>query len=192
MVVFVYSIQDHADESQEQEIINFLETLIKICYTYDLSQDIKYKIFDINVRILNNRPLTSNIEEINDNFFIERRRLRNGFVMLYHYLIEDNWPSSKVYPNLNVERIVRSNDNAAHSSWPQDSFIEDIENMANFSIIDFPKTYKSLMDRSHAYNSSSLTSVSKILGHKTYYAYDDFINRKENMKTTLSVFLTSI
>ena len=189
MVVFVYTILDSGNKFEEQEVINFLEDLIRICYTYDLSQDIKYKVFDINARIMNKRPLPLSTINISDDFFEERRRYRNGFVMLYHYLVEDKWKDSEIGSFLKVERIVRQNDSSAHSDWPADTIGQDIENMANFSIIDFPKSYKSLFERSLLYNSSTLDSVSSILKGKTYYSYTDFNERKNNMQKTLSKFL---
>ena len=189
MVVFVYTILDSGNKFEEQEVINFLEDLIRICYTYDLSQDIKYKVFDINARIMNKRPLPLSTINVSDDFFEERRRYRNGFVMLYHYLVEDKWKDSEIGSFLKVERIVRQNDFSAHSDWPADTIGQDIENMANFSIIDFPKSYKSLFERSLLYNSSTLDSVSIILKGKTYYSYTDFNERKNNMQKTLSKFL---
>ena len=189
MVVFVYTILDSGNKFEEQEVINFLEDLIRICYTYDLSQDIKYKVFDINARIMNKRPLPLSTINVSDDFFEERRRYRNGFVMLYHYLVEDKWKDSEIGSFLKVERIVRQNDFSAHSDWPADTIGQDIENMANFSIIDFPKSYKSLFERSLLYNSSTLDSVSSILKGKTYYSYTDFNERKNNMQKTLSKFL---
>lgn len=189
MVVFMYTILDSGNKFEEQEVINFLEDLIRICYTYDLSQDIKYKVFDINARIMNKRPLPLSTINVSDDFFEERRRYRNGFVMLYHYLVEDKWKDSEIGSFLKVERIVRQNDFSAHSDWPADTIGQDIENMANFSIIDFPKSYKSLFERSLLYNSSTLDSVSSILKGKTYYSYTDFNERKNNMQKTLSKFL---
>lgn len=189
MVVFVYTILDSGNKFEEQEVINFLEDLIRICYTYDLSQDIKYKVFDINARIMNKRPLPLSTINVSDDFFEERRRYRNGFVMLYHYLVEDKWKDSEIGSFLKVERIVRQNDSSAHSDWPADTIGQDIENMANFSIIDFPKSYKSLFERSLLYNSSTIDSVSSILKGKTYYSYTDFNERKNNMQKTLSKFL---
>ena len=189
MVVFMYTILDSGNKFEEQEVINFLEDLIRICYTYDLSQDIKYKVFDINARIMNKRPLPLSTINVSDDFFEERRRYRNGFVMLYHYLVEDKWKDSEIGSFLKVERIVRQNDFSAHSDWPADTIGQDIENMANFSIIDFPKSYKSLFERSLLYNSSTLDSVSIILKGKTYYSYTDFNERKNNMQKTLSKFL---
>lgn len=189
MVVFMYTILDSGNKFEEQEVINFLEDLIRICYTYDLSQDIKYKVFDINARIMNKRPLPLSTINVSDDFFEERRRYRNGFVMLYHYLVEDKWKDSEIGSFLKVERIVRQNDFSAHSDWPANTIGQDIENMANFSIIDFPKSYKSLFERSLLYNSSTLDSVSSILKGKTYYSYTDFNERKNNMQKTLSKFL---
>lgn len=189
MVVFVYTILESGSKLEEQETINFLENLIRICYTYDLSQDIKYKVFDINARIMNKRSLPLSTVNISDDFFEERRRYRNGLVMLYHYLVEDNWETAEIDSLLKVERIVRQNDSLAHSDWPDKTLDQDIENMANFSIIDFPKSYKSLHERSLLYNSSTLDSVSSILKGKTYYSYTDFNERKNNMQTTLSKFL---
>ena len=189
MVVFMYTILDSGNKFEEQEVINFLEDLIRICYTYDLSQDIKYKVFDINARIMNKRPLPLSTINVSNDFFEERRRYRNGFVMLYHYLVEDKWKDSEIGSFLKVERIVRQNDFSAHSDWPADTIGQDIENMANFSIIDFPKSYKSLFERSLLYNSSTLDSVSSILKGKTYYSYTDFNERKNNMQKTLSKFL---
>ena len=189
MVIFVYTILESGNKLEEQEVIDFLENLIRICYTYDLSQDIKYKVFDINARVMNKRPLPLSTTNFSDDFFEERRRYRNGFVMLYHYLVEDNLNATEIDSFLKVERIVRQNDSSAHSDWPVDTMGQDIENMANFSIIDFPKSYKSLFERSILYNSSTLNSVSSILRGKTYYSYTDFNNRKNNMQTVLSKFL---
>ena len=192
MVVFVYSIMDLEDSMQEEKTLIFLETLIKICYTYDLSQDIKYKVFDINARIMNQRPITFQGEEISEDFFNDRRRLRNGLVMLYHYLIEENWDKANAITITKVERIVRQNDTLSHSDWPEDKLADDLENMANFSIIDFPKTYKLLSERSYAYNSSQLNSVSSILNGKSNYSYSDFLTRKKNMQNILSQFFNSL
>ena len=139
MVIFVYTILESGNKLEEQEVIDFLENLIRICYTYDLSQDIKYKVFDINARVMNKRPLPLSTTNFSDDFFEERRRYRNGFVMLYHYLVEDNLNTTEIDSFLKVERIVRQNDSSAHSDWPVDTMGQDIENMANFSIIDFPK-----------------------------------------------------
>ena len=189
MVIFVYTILESGNKLEEQEVIDFLENLIRICYTYDLSQDIKYKVFDINARVMNKRPLPLSTTNFSDDFFEERRRYRNGFVMLYHYLVEDNLNTTEIDSFLKVERIVRQHDSSAHSDWPVDTMGQDIENMANFSIIDFPKSYKSLFERSILYNSSTLNSVSSILRGKTYYSYTDFNNRKNNMQTVLSKFL---
>jgi uncharacterized protein with ParB-like and HNH nuclease domain len=189
MVIFVYTILESGNKLEEQEVIDFLENLIRICYTYDLSQDIKYKVFDINARVMNKRPLPLSTTNFSDDFFEERRRYRNGFVMLYHYLVEDNLNTTEIDSFLKVERIVRQNDLSAHSDWPADTIGQDIENMANFSIIDFPKSYKSLSERSFSYNSSTLASVSSILKNKRYYSYTDFNERKNNMQKTLSKFL---
>ena len=189
VVVFIYDIIKSGKNLDEQKIVIFLETLIKICYTYDLSQDIKYKVFDINAKIMNKRPLILQSCDITDDFFDERRRLRNGLVILYHYLIEEKLDDSNIKSVIKVERIVRQNDTAAHPDWPEETIDKDIESMANFSIIDFPKSYKSLQERSYAYNSSSLISVSKILMGKTYYSYKDFIARKNDMQNVLSKFL---
>ena len=190
MVVYIYSIMESNNKLEEKGVVRFLEILIKICYTYDLSQDIKYKIFDINARVMNNRPLVYQASGITEEFFDERRRLRNGLVMLYHYLIENNWKKFPIDSLVRVERIVRQNDTIAHPDWPKDNIDKEIESMANFSIIDFSKSYKSLQERSHAYNSSSLTSVSGILKGKTYYSYNDFTYRKNDMQTVLTKFLT--
>lgn len=193
LVVFIYKMNVSDDKSQEQRIILFLENLIKICYAHDPAQDIKYRIFDLNARIMNDRAFTFCIDiDIEDNFFEDRRRLRNGFVMLYHYLIEKNWESSKLSHTINVERIVRPNDIAAHPNWPNETLAYDTENIANFTIIDFPKTYKLLSDRSKLYNSSSYSSIANILQGKTYYSYDAFIYRKENMYNILSIFFKSL
>lgn len=192
MVVFVYSILDLEDSMLEEKTLIFLETLIKICYTYDLSQDIKFKVFDINARIMNQRPITFQGEEISEDFFNDRRRLRNGLVMLYHYLVEENWDKANAITITKVERIVRQNDTLSHSDWPEDKLTDDIENMANFSIIDFPKTYKLLSERSCAYNSSHLNSVSSILNGKSNYSYSDFLTRKKNMQNILSQFFNSL
>ena len=105
---------------------------------------------------MNQRPITFQGEEISEDFFNDRRRLRNGLVMLYHYLVEENWDKANAITITKVERIVRQNDTLSHSDWPEDKLTDDIENMANFSIIDFPKTYKLLSERSCAYNSSHL------------------------------------
>ena len=191
MVVFVYSTLESDDSQQEQKVVDFLEFLVKICYAHDPAQDIKYKIFDINVKIMNKRQMILQNGELSDDFFDERRRLRNGFVMLYHYLTEDNWNSLKITFTLNVERIVRQSDTTAHWDWPNETIKYDIEDMANFSIIDFPKTYKSLSERSLLYNSSSLNSVAKILRGKTYYSYNDFLYRKKDMREILSSFFKS-
>lgn len=191
MVVFVYSTLESDDSQQEQKVVDFLEFLVKICYAHDPAQDIKYKIFDINVKIMNKRQMILQNGELSDVFFDERRRLRNGFVMLYHYLTEDNWNSLKITFPLNVERIVRQSDTTAHWDWPNETIKYDIEDMANFSIIDFPKTYKSLSERSLLYNSSSLNSVAKILRGKTYYSYNDFLYRKKDMREILSSFFKS-
>lgn len=191
MVVFVYSTLESDDSQQEQKVVDFLEFLVKICYAHDPAQDIKYKIFDINVKIMNKRQMILQNGELSDDFFDERRRLRNGFVMLYHYLTEDNWNSLKITFPLNVERIVRQSDTTAHWDWPNETIKYDIEDMANFSIIDFPKTYKSLSERSLLYNSSSLNSVAKILRGKTYYSYNDFLYRKKDMREILSSFFKS-
>lgn len=191
MVVFVYSTLESDDSQQEQKVVDFLEFLVKICYAHDPAQDIKYKIFDINVKIMNKRQMILQNGELSDDFFDERRRLRNGFVMLYHYLTEDNWNSLKITLPLNVERIVRQSDTTAHWDWPNETIKYDIEDMANFSIIDFPKTYKSLSERSLLYNSSSLNSVAKILRGKTYYSYNDFLYRKKDMREILSSFFKS-
>lgn len=191
MVVFVYSTLESDDSQQEQKVVDFLEFLVKICYAHDPAQDIKYKIFDINVKIMNKRQMILQNGELSDDFFDERRRLRNGFVMLYHYLTEDNWNSLKITFPLNVERIVRQSDTTTHWDWPNETIKYDIEDMANFSIIDFPKTYKSLSERSLLYNSSSLNSVAKILRGKTYYSYNDFLYRKKDMREILSSFFKS-
>ena len=191
MVVFVYSTLESDDSQQEQKVVDFLEFLVKICCAHDPAQDIKYKIFDINVKIMNKRQMILQNGELSDDFFDERRRLRNGFVMLYHYLTEDNWNSLKITFPLNVERIVRQSDTTAHWDWPNETIKYDIEDMANFSIIDFPKTYKSLSERSLLYNSSSLNSVAKILRGKTYYSYNDFLYRKKDMREILSSFFKS-
>lgn len=189
LVVFVYAALESGNELTRQDMIRFLERLIRICYTHDLSQDIKYKVFDINARVMNNRSLILPTNIMYDTFFEERHHLRNGFVILYHYLIEDNWGNCKIDSVIKVERIVRQNDTISHTDWPNKSFNQDIEDMANFSIIDFPKTYKSLLERSDEYNSSNLNSVSMILKGKTYYSYSDFLNRKYDMEITLSNFL---
>ena len=191
MVVFVYSTLESDDSQQEQKVVDFLEFLVKICYAHDPAQDIKYKIFDINVKIMNKRQMILQNGELSDHFFDARRRLTNTFVMLYHYLTEDNWNSLKITFPLNVERIVRQSDTTAHWDWPNETIKYDIEDMANFSIIDFPKTYKSLSERSLLYNSSSLNSVAKILRGKTYYSYNDFLYRKKDMREILSSFLKS-
>ena len=191
MVVFVYSTLESDDSQQEQKVVDFLEFLVKICYAHDPAQDIKYKIFDINVKIMNKRQMILQNGELSDDFFDERRRLRNGFVMLYHYLTEDNWNSLKITFPLNVERIVRQSDTTAHWDCPNETIKYDIEDMANFFIIDFPKTYKSLSERSLLYNSSSLNSVAKILRGKTYYSYNDFLHRKKDMREILSSFFKS-
>ena len=138
---------------------------------------------------MNKRPLPLSTINVSDDFYEERRRYRNGFVMLYHYLVEDNWKDSKIESFLKVERIVRQNDTLAHSDWPNNTLGKDIEDMANFSIIDFPKSYKSLFERSSLYNLSNLNSVSSILKGKTHYSYADFSDRKNNMQTTLSKYL---
>ena len=190
MVVFVYKTMGQDTKQQECDIINFLEQLVKICYSHDPAQDIKYVIFDLNARIMNDSTISFRTIDITEAFFNERKRLRNGFVLLYHYLKEENWDYNKS-GNIAVERIARQNDNMSHSDWPQDSIAVDIEDMANFSIIDFPKTYKSLSERSQSFNSSSLSSVSNILGGKNSYSYKDFLSRKKDMQQTLADFLCS-
>ncbi|MEY8685644.1 DUF262 domain-containing protein [Bacteroides sp. AN502(2024)] len=191
MVAFVYSIKGQDDLQQENEILHFLELLIKICYSHDPAQDIKYVIFDLNVRIMNNKAIQLKPINVSDDFFNERRRLRSGFVMLYHYLKENDWTKNKLSGSLNIERIAKQNDMPSHIDWPTNTLSDDLESMANFSIIDFPKTYKSLLERSSSFNSSSLSSVACILGGKNYYSYADFLSRKEDMQATISAFLSS-
>lgn len=188
MVTYVYKVRKHEAKQQEREIIDFLERLIKICYSHDPAQDIKYVIFDLNARIMNGNKILLPMTEVSEDFFNDRKRLRNGFVLLYHYLKEENWDHIKL-GNIEVERIARQNDTMSHLDWPQDSMSYDIENMANFSIVDFPKTYKSLLERSRLFNSSALSSISNILGGKSNYSYKDFLARKKDMQLTLSSFL---
>lgn len=97
---------------------------------------------------------------------------------------------SHIDSSIRVSRIVFANDTKGHQDWPKETIDKDIESIANFSIINFPKSDKSLQERSSIYNSSCLTSVSTILNGKTYYSYRDFLIRQDNMKTSLVKFLT--
>ena len=191
LVIYIYTNIKKSGELDEKELIKFLEILIKICYAHDTSLDIKYIIFDLNDKIIHQQTIMFQQKEIETDFFIERRRLRTGYVMLYHYLSEEENCWDKFGKEFIVERIVRQNDTTAHINWPSDKFPIDVEDMANFSLIDFPKTYKLLSERSLQYNLSSLKSIKCILNNKNYYAYDDFIKRKNDMEDKLSKFLTS-
>lgn len=71
MVVFVYSTLESDDSQQEQKVVDFLEFLVKICYAHDPAQDIKYKIFDINVKIMNKRQMILQNGELSDDFLMK-------------------------------------------------------------------------------------------------------------------------
>lgn len=189
LVVFVYTNRLEDEFILRNKSIKFLESLIRECYILPLTSDIKYKVFEINSAIVNKRNWEVKYTEISDIFYEERRRMRNGFVMLYHYLIEDNIESQQMRTEFEVERIVSKKDKPAMIDWPKDTQEEDLESIANFSIIDFPKNYKPLNERSKNYNSSSLNSIKNILKGENIYSYCCFKERENIMKNILTKFL---
>ena len=192
LVVFVYTYLDVNEEILRKKFLVFMEALVKTCYKLPSTADIKYKVFEINSAIIYNREWEINEVEIPDNFFEERRRMRNGLVMLYHYLKESDLDSSQqLRTEFEVERIVSRKDVSSLQDWPKETLDEDLENMANFSIIDFPKSYRPIVERSNNYNSSALSSVQGILKGGNRYSYSSFKDRESIMKQTLIKYLFS-
>lgn len=190
LVVFVYSHLNEDEEVLRKKCIGFIEALVKTCYKIPASTDIKYKVFEINSAIIHNRDWEMVENDLPKNFFEERQRMRSGLVMLYHYISERSLnDSQQMRTEFDVERIVSKKDAVSLEDWPKDRLEEDLENMANFSIIDFPRSYKPLTERSDRYNSSGLPSVRSILDGKDKYAYSRFKEREFSMKQTLTSYL---
>lgn len=190
LVVFLYQFRHLDDETKERQAIAFLESLILDCYRFDPSNDIKYRIFEINFMITSGLDWQINISTLPESFFEDRKRLRTGMVLLYHYLTEKNLSSEYMRTEFKVERIVQPKDSPYldQNDWPKDSREKDMQDMANYTITDFPKSNKILIDRSSSFNSSRLTSVSEILNGNDFYEYRDFIFRKDKMRKVLSEF----
>lgn len=190
LVVFVYTHLNDREDALRKEFLVFIEDLVKTCYKLPATTDIKYKVFEINSAIIYNREWRIKVADIPENFFEERRRMRNGLVMLYHYLKEGDLDfSQQLRTEFEVERIVSRKDISSLLDWPKENLDDDLENMANFSIIDFPKSYRPIVDRSSNYNSSALSSVQGILKGGKTYPYSSFKERESMMKETLTNYL---
>lgn len=195
LVVYVYAHIGDDEESLRGKCLGFIESLVKTCYKLPTNADIKYKVFEINSAVVHQREWEAKEKDVSENFFEERRRMRSGLVMLYHYISENLVSetnlndSQQMRTEFDVERIVSKKDAASLEDWPKDSLEQDLESLANFSIIDFPRSYRPFAERSDRYNSSGLTSVRSILKGADSYPYSRFKEREATMRQALITYL---
>lgn len=187
MVVFVNNVSKNIPDDFNNRVENFLIELIGVCYSFNMSFELKYRIFDINAAIMNGRDWFVKQESLPEDFFNERNSLRNGLVLLYHFLKYDGYSlgNRTEFP---LYRIASASDKNAIYDWPKDNLKVYLKSMANYSIVDFPITNNSLEEKAWDYNNSSLSSVSGLLNGKSYYSFADFKQRENDMIRVLTNF----
>jgi len=168
---------------QEEKLKNFLRTIVKYYYYRGATIQVKYETYRINKLVANHVEIKPyDCSDISEDYFNHLGLLRNGYVLLAHYLMFPNKYESNIY----FDKIIYRRDFEVLSpEWHSMAFDEINNNIANFVVLDVPKRSLAFKAKKQYYSKSNLQDVHDIFGTSKFLSLDSFLKREKTLKSIL-------
>lgn len=184
LITYVYKniadINDHKDKLQE-----FIEKLVRFCYISGSTTTIKYEIYSIIAKVMNDEyipdyytdPADLNLQPLIKN----PRRLKNGLTLLAFYL--EN-PKQTALLDINVDRIIKSCD---IDYCRENKLAASLNELTNYMVTDIPKRTLPYDNRYALLNISAIPGIRGFLP-RCRPGEEFFNNRREHIMAVLTEF----
>lgn len=188
VVVYLYHYNTESVE-ERKSFITFLQSLVRFCLYSGATTSVKFGIYNIIKTISFQDTIdTYRIDSISTDNFNHLGRLKNAFALLAYHL-ETNDPIPDKY---SIDKIVNLRDEyLLGDDWQYNNINDICNSIGNLVVLDIPKRYNSIREKSKYYKTSSNMYVLKtILGNE--FTFENWRSRNKHMKGVLLDFFKSI
>lgn len=168
----------------EVELILFLKALTRYVYYQGSTTTVKFEIYNIIKQVSQKNSIDSYYKtDISIEYFNSFGRLKKGFALLAHYLIEP-----KAIPSYSIDKLIDPKDFVSiKSQWMINDDYSNIDNLGNMIILDIPKKIQAWDKKMEYYRRSNIESLKDIL-RDGMLSYDQFCERDTHLKNILCDF----
>lgn len=188
LVAYFFKNVDTEEQLQDDEVlltqtIQFLTALVRFVYYAGATRTIKWEVYRIIKDIflgIDIKPYYN--KETNTEEFDYLGRLKYSYALLAFYLQEKH-----ALNNYTVDKILSPKDQYyLAKDWDGNKLDEQLNDLANFVVLDIPRRYYALPKKLSYYKTSRIKKVKKI-GQENY-SYRKFKERSKQLKSVLVDF----
>ncbi len=172
-------------EENQDEIITFLQKIIRFCYSCGATRSVKFEIYNIIKNIFFDIEVPEYRGMIQDtSTFPYLGMLKNGFALLAYYLENPNG----ALLSYNVDRLIKDSDKKFLSGWDDVELDVAMTRLANYVVLDIPVKRIPITRKYVYYSTSKLKNVRQVLIDDNGISQADFSTRDERLTTSLLRF----
>jgi len=183
LLVYLY----HNGLKSTKELEAFSRDLVKFAYGAGRHIDtMKRMMFDIAVKIMNNKELVFNFKSEKESLYSYSGSLRKGLQLLALYL---NPNQKAIDSSYNTDKIINSKDKKVLSAtWSNEIFEDYKDSLGNVLITDVPKRNIILSNRIKDYKNSSMYEIQDLIQDLDDWTYAKYEKREKELRTRLNNF----
>lgn len=170
-------------KEENKKFVAFLKSLVRYIYYQGSTTTIKFEIYNIIKQVSQKININSYSKpDVSADFFSSLGRIKKGYALLAHYLLE---PCA--IPSYTIDKLIDSKDfTIVECQWEKDyDFIAN--SLGNLVVLDIPKKNQSWDKKAEYYKSSNIESVRNILNEGPLN-YEQFHKRDADLKNILCEF----
>lgn len=171
VVVYVYENGMPEDETAIEDMVLFLQKLLRYCYFQGATTMVKFEIYNIIRQIAKKLPIKDYYNDfIPSDHFNYLGRLKYGYALMTFYLTHD-----KGLPDYAIDKILTTRDmKDLDSSWDGHIVSNYLDALGNFIVLDCSKKNKEYATKRKYYCNNLKTkstkeffSINKTIGYST-------------------------
>lgn len=184
IIVYLYKYGKIDINSQ----VEFVKSIVRYAYYTGSTSTVKFEIYTVISKIMNDELIGHYLyPTINDSLFDFSSRLRKGFALMAHYL---KYPKAIKYSIDNIISKDEIDKDTLSSNWNIGNFDKFIYSLGNTIVLDIPKRYITLEEKTKYYKTSQMPSVQKILDTK--FTYNRYIEREKQLRSIIIKFFQGV
>lgn len=182
LLVYLYKY-DFFDVSK---LINFSKNLVRYCYYQGSTSKIKFYLFDLNIKIMENEEFEYYPVNVKKTDFEYFGLLKKGFSLLCLYINEEQSP---IYPYY-FSKIINSIDiKNLDESWENKDYNYYVDTIGNLLVSDVDVSrHTSLQSKEYLFNKSNLNSLKLLKDKLNNWTYENYLERENDFQNKLVSF----
>lgn len=171
-------------EKQSVNFVFFLKSLVRYVYFQGSTTTVKFEIYNIIKQISQKVNIDPYYKfDISSEYFNSLGRLKKGYALLAHYLIDPI-----AIPSYTIDKLIDPKYfEAIRSYWNINIDYSAIDSLGNMVILDIPKKIQSLEKKYEYYQRSNIENVRNVLSNGMF-SYQQFCDRDTHLKNIICNF----